>query len=401
MFDRTRRSQNPEVLHFVSDIDERFGGPSQVVPLLAASLEKDGISSIISYIETLEKSQNEIVDRFGLRTHGFSLSFSRKLYLSRGLGANLARNFTNPFPDIIHIHSIWRFPTLSFVRFAKRHGIPIVVSLHSSLYSESLAKSAFIKRLARLGYVDSLLSYASFIHTTEPRESEAAIEFGISPNKIISIPNGLEPVRMERVFGDDRSNIARRIPVDVSRSDRVALFLARVHPRKNVLELITAARDVLANNSDWKLVIAGPCEDDAYLRRCKAAAGPFLDAGRIVFVGMLRGEAKAEMLAVADLFILPTKFENFGISIGEALAVGLPVITTTTTPWQQIADTEAGWIIPPNDIQALTGAWSTAAQCSDATLRQMGARGRPLVKPFTWDVLAKDFSQHYAKLIGQ
>ena len=181
------------MLDFAADIDERFGGPPRSVPLLCEALANHGIDCEIGYIETLQKSRNEIVMRSGIRTHGFRLSFSRRLYFSLSLEINL-RHVVSAFrPDILYVHSIWRLPAWTFLRLARRTGMPLVTSLRSNLYPESLARSAKIKRLARYGYVDALLAQSRILHATEPREAETAEAFGLDAARIMTIPNGLEP----------------------------------------------------------------------------------------------------------------------------------------------------------------------------------------------------------------
>ncbi|TWT96289.1 D-inositol 3-phosphate glycosyltransferase [Neorhodopirellula pilleata] len=108
---------------------------------------------------------------------------------------------------------------------------------------------------------------------------------------------------------------------------------------------------------------------------------------------------KWKAMTEADLFVCPSYSENFGIAIAEAMASGLPVVTTTGTPWQVIKDEGFGWWVDAVPAQ-IASALREAINCDDATLRRMGARAREYVTTnFGWDQIGADMHQHYSQLI--
>jgi glycosyltransferase involved in cell wall biosynthesis len=150
----------------------------------------------------------------------------------------------------------------------------------------------------------------------------------------------------------------------------------------------------------WKLRIAGPDEAGHRLQveQSISAAG----LGEIVsFLGPLEGQAKQAAFSDADLFVLPSHSESFGMVIAEALAHGLPVLTTTATPWPTLRDHDCGWCVDPS-VAGLTEGLRQATSCGSETLRAMGERGQTFVaKEFGWARIATQFLEIYEAILSQ
>ena len=113
-----------------------------------------------------------------------------------------------------------------------------------------------------------------------------------------------------------------------------------------------------------------------------------------------RSHEKRRVYANADLFILPTHSENFGIAVAEALAHGLPVITTHGAPWKLIEEEHCGWWVPVS-VAGVASALEDATRRSSEELVAMGTRGQALVKKhFAWDHIADEFIDCYRWLLG-
>ena len=199
--------------------------------------------------------------------------------------------------------------------------------------------------------------------------------------------------------GVDMPNLDRRPAGD----DRTLLFLARLHPKKGVDVLIDAWRLVQDRFPDWRLMIAGsdvePDGSTGYmdvLRRRAGAAG----AARVTFTGALSEEAKWNAYRDAALYVLPSHSENFGISVGEALAAGTPVITTRETPWPEMEARGAGWWIETGPA-ALAACLREALALDASTLQEMGMRGRRWVAAdFSWDRIGRQMARTCDWLLG-
>jgi glycosyltransferase involved in cell wall biosynthesis len=142
-------------------------------------------------------------------------------------------------------------------------------------------------------------------------------------------------------------------------------------------------------------VIAGP--DEQGTRTRLEAQARALGLANVTFPGPLYGEEKAKALAEADLFVLPSRTENFGIAVAEALGAGLPVITTKGTPWSEIAGS-CGWWVDVN-ADAIAKALAAAMRLSDAECHTMGQRGRELVAAkYQWDAVGRAMMAVYESL---
>ena len=183
-------------------------------------------------------------------------------------------------------------------------------------------------------------------------------------------------------------------------TDRTLLFMSRIHPKKNLVGLIDAFAQIAARAefANWRLVIAGP-DEGGHGAHLTARILKYELNGRISMPGSVGEDEKSSIFAAADLFILPTFSENFGIVVAEALAAGVPVITTTGTPWQDLAIRGCGWQVSP-DSASLAEAMALAMRLSAPERRQMGIRGHAYVRDtFGWDLIAEQMLGFYDWLL--
>jgi glycosyltransferase involved in cell wall biosynthesis len=122
---------------------------------------------------------------------------------------------------------------------------------------------------------------------------------------------------------------------------------------------------------------------------------------RVDVEGPVYGPAKLDAYRQADLFVLPTLNENFGMAVAEALAVGVPVISTKGAPWSGLEREGCGWWIEHGEAP-LADALLEATSRPAAALRYMGAQGRRwMARDFSWDRVASDMADVYAWLAGR
>jgi glycosyltransferase involved in cell wall biosynthesis len=128
------------------------------------------------------------------------------------------------------------------------------------------------------------------------------------------------------------------------RGKRLALYLGRIHPKKATDILIEAFHLELAKDPDWHLVIAGP-DPDGWKSELEALAAKLGISDRITWPGMLRGTLKWGSFAAAEVFVLPSHQENFGVVVAESLACGLPVILSDKVNiWREVTGCSAGFV---------------------------------------------------------
>ncbi|HXQ13757.1 MAG TPA: glycosyltransferase [Caulobacteraceae bacterium] len=286
-------------------------------------------------------------------------------------------------PDLIHDNGLWLAHNHRVAEMAAASGTPRIVSTRGMLEPWAIRHKGLKKQVAWRLYQRRDLQRAAVLHATAQPEAENLRAFGLG-SRIVTIANGI----------DLPAIAARAAPSD--RAARTALFLGRIYPVKGLPMLIEAWARV--RPASWRLVIAGP--DEAGHQRLVEDAVAVSGLGDVVsFVGPVSGEAKAAWLRDADLLVLPSHSESFGMAVAEALAHGTPVLTTTAAPWPALEDRRCGWRAAPN-AEALAAALRHAFDCDAPTLAGMGAAGRAYVaETLGWDRIAAQFAALYAQLI--
>src|SRR6185436_14152308 len=140
----------------------------------------------------------------------------------------------------------------------------------------------------------------------------------------------------------------------VSDDRRLVLFLSRLHPKKGVPLLLEAFAGLPSYRRSWTLVVAGG-DERGHLTELRALASRLGVDNDVIWTGPLAGEAKRDAYAAAELFVLPSLDDNFGIVVAEALGAGVPVITTHATPWAELIEQDCGWHVPA-DVDGIRGA---------------------------------------------
>lgn len=327
----------------------------------------------------------------GLRIREFPVFGPPAIGYSPVMEKALGREAGNTF-DLLHYHGLWRATARIPAIWSRKHGKPIVYSIHGALQPVALQRSSWKKHLAAYVYQDSALQKASCIHVSSGNELASVRNYGLR-NPAAIIANGI-PRRDLSLHGDaERFRKAHDIPGDM----RIMLSLSRIHPSKGYRHLLDACRLIAENLKGWMLIIAGTDELD-YQKELRNQAKSYNITPHVRFVGPQMGMAKFDAFAAADMFVLPTLTENFGIVIAEALAAGLPVITTTGAPWKELVERNAGWWIAP-ESGPLAQALMAAMRLSKDDLHSMGERGRLLVEQrYLLEDIADQFMLLYAWL---
>ncbi|WP_223655826.1 glycosyltransferase [Halopseudomonas nanhaiensis] len=378
-----------KLIHVVESVSDTYGGPAKSVPYLIAGLNATGhVNSLVS-ISSPDGNHNSVCSEHSIEPiifNGYTKKFRYSPALSRHLIA-LAKQ-----SDIIHTHNLWTYPAIAAYRAAKVVRAPLVCSIRGNLYEWNLQQSAFAKRAALSLYQHKILASADLLHATEPNEIVAIRRLGIS-SPIALIPNGINFDEFSQLPSREVASSTLKI----NPHSKKILFLSRVHPKKGIDILIDTFSRLASRYPDWELLIVGPIADDTNIadivKRNIAAAS------RIHVMGMLAGAERQAAFAASDLFVLPTHSENFGIAIGEAMAAGLPVLTTTGTPWTILNEISAGWCVElsPETFQShLSEAMSTDRKI----LKKMGDFGRHHVtQNYSWSMVCKMMGASYSWLL--
>ena len=247
----------------------------------------------------------------------------------------------------------------------------------------ALGHKKWKKKAAWRLYQARQLHRVSALHATAISEARQLRELGLEA-PLLLVANGVTLPGLKLI--DKRQN----------GEEKTALYLGRIHPKKGIPLLIEAWRKVKPEG--WKMRVIGPPEDghDAVLKSQVEAAQL---SGDWAFEPPVEGDEKWKALLEADLLILPSHSENFGIVVAEALACGTPVITTTGTPWQELTGRRCGWWVDAT-VDALASSLKDATSTSTAERNKMGNIGREwMAQDFTWPAIAARTIDFYESLI--
>ena len=351
-------------LHIVQDISVKSGGLGLAALRYAQALSRQGVCVTLFVVNRYDDELE-----FEVAKNQFELISGKNSILA------LQKCIHSGQFDVVHVHGLWS-PILAWGGLlARMKRIALFISPHGCLEPWALKHKQFKKQLALMLYQRRILRSASLLVATSKQEVNSIRGTGFH-QYVAQIPNGVEKIA-------DSYQPSHK-------PTHTILFLSRVHPQKGLGDLVTAWARI--KQTGWRVVIAGPSEESyqAEIKRMSEDLGVGSD---FEFIGLVTGDAKERCFANADIFVLPTYSENFGIAIAEALARGLPVITTTGAPWQDLVTHECGWWIEPNPA-ALANALSSAMGLPKETLVQMGERGRQLVtSQYSWDTIGKNAKQ--------
>ena len=210
---------------------------------------------------------------------------------------------------------------------ARRYGLPLVVSPRGTLSEWAMHSGSAVKRLFWPLVQRPSLAATTCFHATAESEYEDIRRMGFR-QPVAVIPNGID---------------IKELQPKSSSGGRTLLFLGRIHPIKGLDMLLPAWRAVQTKFPDWHLRIIGP-DNGGYVEKMRRMAHD-LKLERIEFCGSLYGQDKWDAYRNADLFVLPTYSENFGMAVAEALASAVPAIVTKGAPWEGLATENAGWWI--------------------------------------------------------
>jgi glycosyltransferase involved in cell wall biosynthesis len=287
--------------------------------------------------------------------------------------------------DLVHAHGLWMMPGMYAADAALAANVPFVLATRGMLSPWAINHSKLKKRVMWYLQQRSALYKARCLHATSDAEREDLRQFGLTM-PIAVVPNGIAVPPPQK-------------STEAAPTERRLLLLSRIDEKKGIENLLRAWRDVEASSPTWNLVICGPGRADyvAALRSLSKALGN----KRIEFLPARYGDEKAALLWSVEIFVLPTFEESFGVAIAEALAHGIPVITTRRTPWKGLEETGSGWWIDIG-VPPLIAALRTALSKSAEDLRAMGARGREwMARDFSWGPIGEKMRATYEWMLGR
>lgn len=340
-----------------------------------------GIGTVIfSLIDTFNKSDYKS-DFITIKDHPQEVFKVLCQILFLRIKSNPNKMSSNKY-DLFHFHGAWTLHLilLKFVRRTKT-----IVSPHGAFNKVSLKKSKNKKDIATFLFMKSAYLNASCVHALTFDELEDVKDYGVSNVPIAVIPNGIDLDEDLAIDIDFQTFLLEK-----SRGRKVLLSLSRLHTSKGV-DLLVEAFSLLNNNKDYVLFIVGD-GDDNYKHHLQNLVNKCNLDNNVFMLGHRENKEKNTLYELADLFVLPSYNEGFGITVLEALRQYTPVITTTGTPFKEIPTINCGWYVAP-EVETILKAIEDFDNLSNVEIDQMKNNGYCWIKD-SYDQKVIDLKMH-------
>ena len=370
------------VLHVIPSLAERSGGPAAAIVPMCRALQTQGIDPLIvtTNEERPKVNTDSNINCDGVTARFFPVQLGASYKYSRPLASWLGKNVKDF--DLVHVHAVFNHASVAAARACRKSGVPYVVRPLGTLDPWSMKQKPVRKRVFWHLFAKRLLAASAAVHYTTDAE-KAATEAYLGMNHGRVVPLG---VNLNGLTHED--SVATYFPELVQ--GPYVLTLSRLHPKKGLDDLIDAFRCL--KDQRWCLVIAGDGPPE-YLRVLKEKAR---GSERIVFTGWVEGKRKEALMRGASLFVLPSRHENFGLSVVEAMACGVPVLVTPQVNLaSEIRSAEAGWV---TDFSGLKEGLAAVVR-DDAERTRRGRAAYEFAKRYSWDKVATDLTDFYKEIL--
>jgi len=284
--------------------------------------------------------------------------------------------------DFVTLHSLYSFPVLAGYLLARFHRKPYALWPHGVLAPIQRRIGAAKKYVYNKLFADRILRNAAVLFYSAQGEREETDSLGLCTPSVI-VPDGFNPTQFAKL--PERGRFRRRFLNGYA--GPLVLFLARLHAKKGVDVLIRAMQPVIAERPDARLAIVGPPDPVSFNKQVQRWIEESGIESQTVVPGAAGPEMRLEAFSDADVYVLPSYAENFGFSVFEAMACGLPVIVSDTLNYAaEIVQTGAGLAVPRTPEQ-FSAAILSLLDRSDIR-SEMGSRGRLLASKYSLEETA-------------
>lgn len=395
------------ILHIIHSIDPRSGGPSHALRGLVQEQVRRGhqVSILTTNAQSAEPWMPD--DQFRDRMNSDPAFSEAELFIARGYGRTrpvarftwtpqayrwLRRRLADPDarPDIVHIHGVFSHLTTFAPRLARRFGVPYIMRPAGTFAPRCMALGrTAMKRWFTTLFVAKDLRLAAAVQATTPAEqNELREQFEL--NNVVVIPHGVAAVNDAPTDAP-----AARRALNIPERAKVLLYLSRLTPKKRPDWVIQAASKLLSEYPDLFTIFAGP-DAGAESQLAAAIASSRLNC-RVKRFGFVTGDQKRQLFEAADVLVLPSQSENFGVVVVEAMAHGLPVVVTPGVASHIYVDASGCGLTVEDSVDALTEGIKKILQ-ADRT--ELGERGREYIeKHLTWFVIAEQMESLYKQML--
>lgn len=389
-----------KVLHVIPSISPSLGGPTKVVLNLVKALRECDIDAEIVTTNddgadqpVLDIPLNQLIEYQGVPVWFLPRHSQRmkEFIFSAEITSWLWNNIRNY--DILDIHYLFSYASSCAGIIARMQKVPYTIRTMGQLTPWALSQSYRRKQIYSLLIERHNLNFASAIHCTSASEVQDVHDYGLT-NPIINLALG---VNKPDDIQDAKDKI--RYLYGISQDTTIILFLSRIHYKKRP-DLLIKSLYKLTTNDNFHLIFAGTGEVE-YIDKLRVLIDTLGLKNRISFAGFVEGLDKQLLLQGADIFVLPSFSENFGIAVAEAMIVGLPVIITPGVQIApEIAQAKAGLIVE-GDEESLGNAIAKLLRFPKLR-EQLGENARDFAtKQYAWKEITHNLADAYARILAQ
>ena len=369
-----------------------YGGPVQAAYNLSKELVKRGHYVTVYTTDALDEKnrvpeKEEVID--GIKVRRFSnlsntIAYRHNIFLSPAILSDVKKRLKNF--DIVHMHEYRTIQNLAVYQYVMKYSIPYLIQAHGSA-ARVMAKKGLKQLFDRVwGY--KLLRDAQVVIALTDKEVKQYKDMGVAEDKIEIIPNGIDLLEFDNL--PEKGEFRRKYNLDSDQS--IILFLGRIHKIKGLDLLGEAFADLTRELHNIKLVIAG--YDDGYLPILTHLIKELDIEEQVLFTGPLYGREKLEAYVDADVYVLPSVYETFPISVLEAWACGTPVIVSDRCGIADIVDGQAGYVVKYDKKQLRNALVAILTNVDSAD--RFREKGCKLVREkFTWSKIIEQLEHTY------
>jgi glycosyltransferase involved in cell wall biosynthesis len=350
-----------QILHVIPSVSNVHGGPSRALVIMEQALIAAGVGVMTATTDDDGPDRRLTPSRIEREHNGAERFYARKWLDLYKVAPGMVPWLWHSLPkfDVVHIHALFSFTSVTASLIARLHNVPYIVRPLGTLAPYGMTKRRpWLKKVSLRILEGPILRHAAAVHFTSRAEWEQAMALGI-PFRGRLIPLGVETSGVK-----PDGNPKHSFPGANGR--RGVLYLGRLDPKKNIEALLRATTLVEWGATGAVLLIAGD-GDPIYVAELKRLAATLGIEDHVLWLGHVEGARKAAAFAAADVFVLPSFSENFGIAAVEAMLAGLPCVLSPGVAIAGDAARAGGAVLVEPEPQAL-------AMAIDATLHSEGAR---------------------------
>ncbi|KOP26947.1 glycosyl transferase group 1 [Hapalosiphon sp. MRB220] len=388
-----------KILQIVPSISLIYGGPSQMVLGLAPALAKEGVKLTILTTDSngdngqkpLDVNLNTPIQKDSYEIIYFRCAPFRRYKFSLDL-CKWLNHYAQEF-DLAHIHALFSPVSSTAAAICRYRKLPYILRPLGTLDPADLQKKRYLKQIYAAILERENIAGAAALHFTSVQEAQISERFGVKTRDLV-MQLGVNPPQ------ENKENIRNQLGIDDDIP--LVLFMSRIDKKKGLNLLIPALEKLLVAGLKFHFVLAGTNpQDPDYENKIKSQIDNSTLRSHTTITGFVTGDLKSSLLQAADLFVLPSYYENFGIAVAEAMVAGTPVVISDQVHiCRQVQESESGWVTT-TDVQALTESLRIALQNpAECQRRGLNAKAYAL-QNYSWDAIARQTIQAYQQILAE